>query len=112
MGMAVPDNHTYVWRLGELCPKYDFDNGGVGSFGPWQCYLHLKDIFTPGKYDIVIYSSIADHCIRNPYTVYCIFDGSIVFLPYVSNENGQWIEHEAKIVSWPGDNISRTVNLI
>lgn len=111
-GCAVPDEQTYVWRLGELCQQYDFDNGGVGGFGPWQCYLHLQDILRQQKYDLVVYSSIYDHFFRNPITMYVYNDGTIAFLPYVEYLGGRWIEHKAKIVEWPGDRLFRTVNLL
>ncbi len=63
-GVGVRDEDTYVWKLNELMPNVEFDNGAVGGYGPHQALMLLRRLIQRKRYDLVIYAAIPDHLNR------------------------------------------------
>lgn len=116
-GVGVADEDTYVWRLNELCPSADFDNIGVGGFGPYRCYLHQRQFLSQRHYDLVIYAMQGNHLDRDswPHMTF-LHAGSksdLMVYPYVELKGeSNFVEHPLEMPHWPGDTHSRLINFL
>ena len=91
-GTGIKDEETYCWKLNQLFPDIRFDNYAVGGYGPYQCYLGMRDILERERYDLIIYSVWSGQMQRNVRTP----ESGIPLLspsPWVELRNGRLEEH-------------------
>ena len=96
-GAGVRDESTFCWKLHDLCPEATFDNYAVGGYGPYQCYLSIRDILGREKYDLVIYCVWNCTLFRN---IHQSGDNRLDYYmsPWVELKNGQLVEHPPEIM--------------
>ena len=125
-GVGLDDDKTYVWRLNELMPVVEFDNGAVGGYGPLQCLIRQRRLMKFKKYDCVIYSYINDHFERGSIPKFRISNGhervgndvemprrDVYVLPYTElNSKFEFIDHKLHRYYFPGASLSPLSNLL
>ncbi len=60
-GIGVHEEDTYVWKLNNLIPNVEFDNGAVGGYGPHQVLMLLRHYIQRKRYDMVMFATMPDH---------------------------------------------------
>ena len=124
-GLGLNDDKTYVWRLNELMPEVEFDNGAVGGYGALQSLIRLRRLMKFKRYDCVIYGAIELHLRRSSCPQFRI-DGTwentgdlndrcrdLYCLPYTElTSKFEFIDHKLHRYYFPGATFSPLCNLI
>ncbi len=123
-GVGINDEETYVWKLNELMPQVEFDNGAVGGYGPLRSLIRQKRYQKRKAYDLVIYAMLDSHLERGsvPKTRLELrrdkrFDhqerwlSDLYILPFTQlSENFRFIDHPLYTLVLPYDRYSPLLN--
>lgn len=112
-GVGVNDRDTFVWRLNELLPEVEADNGGVPGYGALRCGWRLRQLLQLKQYDLVVYPFLADHPQRDVAPALRRFDTDAFLMPYtVLTEDFRFIDHPTLAWQWWGDTLYAPINLL
>lgn len=110
-GVAVADNRTFAWKIGEHFPTIQFDNYASPGYGTHQCRIMLKRILeeNPKLYSKIFYFFIEDHLRRN--ISINLMDGDHIINPWARLAQNQPEYHASGAIIWPGCQFLRTASL-
>ncbi len=116
-GTGVRDEETFPWLLGERFADTSFENYAVPGFGTVQCMLDMKKRLESGsKYDLIIYSCIDEHLVRNRLrqeTINYRYNRFFyLYPPYAEYRDGTLCYHKNDELRWPFEEHFILINYI